>query len=103
MTLITEIYGVKGHKGMLMLEPKLSSNYFDSDNKSHISTIFSTYKISVTYHNPDGLSYDNYCIKELKINDVNLDVDETTNKSLIIENFNHFSKYHVNDIYVKLG
>lgn len=103
MTLITEIYGVKGNKGMLMLEPKLSENYFDSNNNSHISTIFSTYKISVTYHNPNGLSYDNYSIKELKINDVNLDVDQKTKKSLIIENFNHFSKYHVNDIYVKLA
>ena len=47
MTLITEIYGVKGEMGMLKIEPKLSSNYFDENNQSVISTIFSTYKIKV--------------------------------------------------------
>ena len=102
MTLITEIYGVKGEMGMLKLEPKLSSNYFDKNNQSVISTIFSTYKIKVVYQNLNKLSYDDYRITALRVNDVNVDII-STEKSLIIENFNLFSKYHINKIYVELN
>ena len=102
MTLITEIYGVKGEMGMLKLEPKLSSNYFDENNQSVISTIFSTYKIMVVYQNFNKLSYDDYRITALKVNDVNVDI-VSKEKSLIINNFNLFSKYHINEIYVELN
>ena len=102
MTLITEIYGVKGEMGMLKLEPKLSSNYFDENNQSVISTIFSTYKIKVVYQNLNKLSYDDYRITALKVNDVNVDI-VSKEKSLIINNFNLFSKYHINEIYVELN
>ena len=88
--------------GMLKLEPKLSSNYFDENNQSVISTIFSTYKIKVVYENLNKLSYDDYQITALKVNDVNVDI-VSKEKSLIINNFNLFSKYHINEIHVELN
>lgn len=102
MTLITEIYGVKGVKGRLMLEPKLSANYFDKDKTSVISTIFSKYKINVNYYNPRMLTFDDYCITKVSVNDLDVEINHN-GKSFILDNFNILSKYHVNEIYVELN
>ena len=72
------------------------------NNQSVISTIFSTYKIKVVYQNLNKLSYDDYRITALIVNDVDIDI-VSNEKSLIINNFNLFSKYHINEIYVELN
>ena len=56
----------------------------------------------MVYQNLNKLSYDDYRITALKVNDLNVDI-VSKEKSLTINNFNLFSKYHINEIYVELN
>ena len=68
LTLITQIFGVKGVFGDLHLEPKLSKEYFNKEGIAHISTNYGGYAIDVTYQNEKGLDFGAYGIGEVIIN-----------------------------------
>jgi cellobiose phosphorylase len=72
LTLVTEVFGVKGHLGNLVIEPKLVRQQFEgSVGTSHpvsLITQFAGRSIEVTYHNPALLDYGQYCIDQCIIN-----------------------------------
>jgi cellobiose phosphorylase len=72
LTLITQIFGIKGKYGALCIEPKLSIDYFNEDGMSEISTIFSGRSINVIFSNYNHLDYGTYGIKEVSINGAKL-------------------------------
>jgi len=49
MTVLTEMYGIKGSYGDLCFEPKLLKNQFDAEGKASASLTFAGRKLVVTY------------------------------------------------------
>ncbi|MEF2966882.1 cellobiose phosphorylase [Paenibacillus sp. M1] len=64
LTELTEVFGVKGRYGDLLLQPKLTKEQFDADGKASVETLFAGRMLEVVYVNPDGAEYGDYRIKE---------------------------------------
>jgi cellobiose phosphorylase len=67
LTMLTEVFGVKGHLGDLVLEPKLVSEQFAVDGKAVVRTLFAGRRLEITYHNPASLTYGQYVLKEISV------------------------------------
>ncbi len=67
-TLLSEVFGVKGDRGDLTLEPKLLAAQFDDSGTVQILTIFQDRKLEITYYNPGKLDYGSYRINRISIN-----------------------------------
>lgn len=68
LTVLTEMYGIKGLNGNLMLSPKLLAEQFDSEGKASVKCKFAGRSITVTYINKDKREYGSYSIKKVSIN-----------------------------------
>lgn len=73
LTMVTEVFGVKGKLGDLQLEPKLVKEQFDTNGKASIKTIFADREFEVVYTATGGLNYGEY-----QIHSVTLNGDEVT-------------------------
>ena len=62
LTMLTEVLGVKGQFGDLVLEPKLVPEQFDADGRASVLTLFAGRKLRITYHNPDCLPWGVYSV-----------------------------------------
>lgn len=62
LTVLTEIFGVKGELGDLVIEPKLLGKQFDAEGKASVKALFAQRDIKVQYINPDKLSHGQYKI-----------------------------------------
>ena len=67
LTMLTEVLGVKGRFGDLVLEPKLVLEQFDADGRASVLTLFAGRKLEVTYHNPDRLPWGMYAIAGIRL------------------------------------
>lgn len=68
LTQLTEVYGVKGYYGDLLLEPKLMRTQFDAEGAASVETLFAGRMLEVVYHNPQQIDYGQYRIGTVKIN-----------------------------------
>ena len=75
LTLITEVFGVKGTLGDLTLSPKLLAVQFDARGRCGLKTLFAGRLIDVTYHNPAQLEYGAYDIEAITIDGVAVKFD----------------------------
>ncbi|MFN2364754.1 MAG: GH36-type glycosyl hydrolase domain-containing protein, partial [Halarsenatibacteraceae bacterium] len=73
LTMVTEIFGVRGQLGDLVLDPKLVPSQFDEAGKAGIKTIFADKFLNIIYSNKQMLSARDYEIKEVKLNDQPVD------------------------------
>ncbi|MBC8061827.1 MAG: cellobiose phosphorylase [Clostridiaceae bacterium] len=84
LTVLNEVYGVKGLLGDLMLEPKLVSAQFDNTQVASVFTVFRDKKLNIVYKNEKKFEYGEY-----KINSATLDGEvlelKLVNNSLIID------------------
>ena len=67
LTMLTEVLGIKGRLGDLVLEPKLVPEQFDVDGQASVLTLFAGRKLKVTYHNPDRLPWGAYTIAGIRL------------------------------------
>jgi cellobiose phosphorylase len=67
-TTVTEVFGVRGVRGDLALNPKLVPAQFDEAGTAGIHTLFAGRRLEVVYHNPGFLEHDEYQIEGIKIN-----------------------------------
>ena len=67
LTLVTEVFGVKGRLGDLALAPKLVLRQFDARGQVSVSTLFAGKALTVVYHNPAGLDHDLYQIEAVQL------------------------------------
>ncbi|WP_163194522.1 GH36-type glycosyl hydrolase domain-containing protein [Clostridium thermarum] len=72
LTLLSEVYGVKGSLGDLMLQPKLMKAQFDGNSTASVLTIFRDKKIFVEYKNESMLEYGEYKIGRAILDERNL-------------------------------
>lgn len=72
LTIITEVFGVKGDLGNLTLVPKLMAEQFDADGNASIQLNFLKKTFLIRYHNPKKLSYGAYQIERAVCGDKEL-------------------------------
>ncbi|MFW5786686.1 MAG: hypothetical protein ACOCV3_00305 [Halanaerobiales bacterium] len=68
LTMVTEVFGVKGEYGDLELEPKLIKEQFDSRGVAKIRFNFARKKFNIEYHNENFQDYGDYKISSLYLN-----------------------------------
>lgn len=74
MTVLTEMYGIRGKGGNLIIEPKLTVEQFDENGEAQARTTFRGKIISVKYTNTDNLEYGRYFIRRASINGSDLEI-----------------------------
>jgi hypothetical protein len=67
LTMLTEVLGIKGRLGDLVLEPKLMPGQFDADGRASVLTLFAGRKLKVTYHNPGHLPWGTYTVAGIRL------------------------------------
>ncbi len=68
LSLVTQIFGVRGQAGKLLIHPKLSEWFFDQQQEAKIRLNFMKQRIQVCYNNPNNIPVGHYDIKSLTIN-----------------------------------
>ena len=68
LTILTQVFGIRGDIGDLLIEPKLTKEQFAKSTKISIQTHFAGRKINVKYINPKKLDYGKYKIGRIIIN-----------------------------------
>lgn len=62
MTMITQVFGVRGEAGDLVLHPKLLAKQFDTQGTASITTAFAGKVFTVVYQNKAGKDFGSYII-----------------------------------------
>ena len=76
LTVLTEMFGVKGKMGDLFFEPKLMLNQFDDENKAVIKMTFADRRFNIEYINNDLKECNEYKISEIIIDDRNYEFEK---------------------------
>ena len=64
LTVVTQVFGVRGEIGNMMLCPKLRGEQFDAEGTAQIWLQFAQKEFQIIYKNPLKLSYGEYAIKK---------------------------------------
>lgn len=67
-TTLTQVMGVRGFEGNLLLHPKLTEKQFDEDGKVTVNTRFGGVDLRVEYLNKDQKGYNDYKVKTVSLN-----------------------------------
>jgi len=67
LTLLNEVFGVRGDLGDLVLAPKLVAAQFDGRGEAAVRTQFAGRDLEIVYHNPAGLDYGAYAIRRVAL------------------------------------
>jgi cellobiose phosphorylase len=103
LTLITQIFGIKGKYGALCIEPKLSTDYFNEEGISEISTIFSGRNINVVFVNKNHLDFGSYSIKDIAVNGSKISFsNSSTENNVVLDNFKELLDKPENSIIITL-
>jgi cellobiose phosphorylase len=70
LTVLTEMFGIKGQMGDLLLNPKLMPEQFDKNHKASVAFLFADRKIKVNYINKDLKEYGTYRIGSIAIDQI---------------------------------
>ncbi len=62
LTFVTEVFGVRGEIGDLVICPKLLEEQFDVQGNAEISLTFAGREFRIAYHNPERLTYGEYVV-----------------------------------------
>ncbi|MDP2921833.1 MAG: cellobiose phosphorylase [Candidatus Omnitrophota bacterium] len=68
LTMLTQVFGVRGDMGGLIIDPKLVKAQFGRTGKVSVNTSFAGKDIRVTYFNPEKLDFGEYKIGNISIN-----------------------------------
>ncbi len=74
LTYVTEVFGVKGNMGDLVVCPKLMKSQFDKDGKASISLFFQGKEFMVEIVNKDNIEADEYVVKEAVCDETKMEV-----------------------------
>ena len=68
LTQLIHVFGVRGHRGSLVLAPQLVQEEFDKKGIASVNCQFAGKCLRVEYHNPKKLDAGEYAVKEILIN-----------------------------------
>jgi cellobiose phosphorylase len=83
LTMLTEVYGIKGKLGDLTIEPKLTAGQFDADGATMVSMLFAGKAVEVIFENPERLEYGEYSIGEVKVNGEKFPLEARSGRTVI--------------------
>ena len=72
MTVITQVFGVRGEMGDLLFDPKLLKEQFDTEGNATLTLQFAGKNFRIRYHNAAGLDFDAYKVGSIAVNGVAL-------------------------------
>ncbi len=75
LTVVTQIFGVRGEFGNLVLDPKLLKSHFNAQDRAGIRTLFADKLLDITYINKRELGVKEYQTAEVKINGISVDFE----------------------------
>ncbi len=84
LTVLTQVFGVRGLYGDLLLSPKFTKNDFNQTKEVSVETQFAGKKIKVIYKNEKKISYEHYCVSKVTINGKELKGLELNKKEVLI-------------------
>jgi cellobiose phosphorylase len=64
LTVITEMFGIRGEAGDLVLSPNLVKAQFDESGKAGVDVPFAGCDLTVLYHNEGGKEYGDYVVRK---------------------------------------
>ncbi len=103
LTLTTQIFGVRGEKGHLLLEPKLVKEQFDKEGKVKIALNFREKRLDIEYHNKNNKDWNVYGVQSVKINHQNVDFIPKKRGGLIeIDTILKYGTQENNDVQIDL-
>jgi cellobiose phosphorylase len=68
LTLLTQVFGVRGEYGDLIIEPKLTASQFKTKNTISITSSFAQRRIEVRFENSEKKDFGEYLISKIIIN-----------------------------------
>lgn len=69
LTMVTQVFGVSGVLGDLVMQPKLVSEQFDDHGEASIRLTFAEKEFEVVYRNPEKLNYGEYQLQSVNCDD----------------------------------
>ena len=67
LVMLSEVYGVRGRHGNLVLQPKLKASQFDGSCSASVQTMYAGRKLIIVYSNDGSLDYGDYEIEGISI------------------------------------
>ena len=74
MTVVTQMYGVRGRLGDLCLSPKLLAEQFDEEHRAAVNVEFAGVPIEVVYHNDGLCDYGAYRIDQVRLDEAEIEI-----------------------------
>jgi len=103
LTMLTQVFGVKGQDGDLLIEPKLDADNFRKSDNISISRFFAGKRIKIQFFNPAKLKHGGYRIAKVRINAQNIPIDRSRYLVITREVILGLSSRKLNIIEVYLG
>jgi cellobiose phosphorylase len=103
LTLVTQVFGVRGSHGDLLLAPCLVREQFDASGKAALTTLFAGRRIEVVYHNPAGLECGAYQIVGVRVDGEDVAVEGGGQARLDREQISGLAAEKAHRIEVELG
>ncbi|HEX2927346.1 MAG TPA: cellobiose phosphorylase [Ruminiclostridium sp.] len=67
LLMLTEVYGIRGKTGNLVIDPKLKSRQFDPSGRAAVKTVFAGKALEIIFINKSFLDYGSYSVREITI------------------------------------
>lgn len=83
LTMLNEVYGVKGCMGDLVIQPKILSEQFDKSGEVAVSTIFAGRTLNICYININNIEFGEYRIGRVELNGKKIEYVNKQNKVTI--------------------
>jgi cellobiose phosphorylase len=88
LTVLTEMFGVKGELGNLKLDPKLTLEQFDQNGEAGVQLVFANRKLNIKYINTGKKEFGEYKIGEVILNNTVYDYSQGYIERQDLEAFN---------------
>ncbi len=84
LTMLTQVFGVRGSLGDLLLAPKFTKKNFQDTYEVSVDTQFAGKKIKVVYRNPKKIAYEYYGVSKVSINGKDLKNIELNKQEVLL-------------------
>jgi cellobiose phosphorylase len=83
-TLLTQVFGVRGEAGDLLIAPKLMPHQFDRRNEARVEAWFAGSRVRITFHNPKRVPYEKIKISAVTADSGAVPFDRKTEREIIL-------------------
>ena len=86
LTMLIQVFGVKGEMGDLLLQPKLVGKQFGEKGRASVRTVFAGKQLEIVYMNPNRLEYEDYSIEKVFVNGLDIQIPSNQKRIKICKN-----------------